>query len=89
MRKSAQLHYFMIALAIVILLRSLFVFYTVSICLILLDIFIAISLLAGSIPRVVSIPIRYCYYIRKTELISLAFATVLFVCLLIERIMGA
>lgn len=85
MKRRVQIHYFMIALAIVLLVRAMFVFYTASIFLLLLDIFVSVSLIAGSLPHVVSIPIRYCYYVRKTEHISLIVATGLFICVLVER----
>jgi hypothetical protein len=63
----------------------MFIFYTESVLQLLLDIFIAIALLTNNVPRVINLPIGYCYYIRKAEYISLVLVVCLFICVIAER----
>lgn len=86
MRRNAQIYYFFIAVGIVLLTRIMFVFYTMSFVSVVRDVCVAVSLIAGSLPHVVSIPIRYCYYIRQTELVMLGVAIILFIYTFLEYI---
>lgn len=86
LKHSDKFAYFFIAFAIYLLVRS------VTMCLVdasltsLLYIFIAVSLLASNIPRVLDIPLHYAYPLRCTEYFSFTASVICFIILCIKHI---
>lgn len=86
LKHSDKFAYFFIAFAVYLLIRSLAICMADGSLTSLLYIFIAVSLLASNIPRVLDIPLHYAYPLRCMEYFTFFASVICFIVLCIKHI---
>lgn len=84
MKHTDKFAYFFIAFAIYLLVRSVSMCFALASLTSLLYIFIALSLLASNIPRVLDIPMHYVYPLRCVEYFSFTASVICFIILCVK-----
>ena len=79
-----KLAYFVIAVAIYLLLRAFAVAHVAPLTNVLLYVSVAISLLTSNVPKVLDIPLHSVYAVRRVEIFTFGLAVVCFVVLCVR-----
>lgn len=84
--RRERLAYFLIALAIYLLLMAFSIYQTAPAVRTLLYVSVAVSLLAGNVPRVIAIPLHYAYPLKRVEYFTFFLSICFFIALLLHKL---